>query len=150
MFEAWVSLDRCVTSNERSGENGSTLLHLSIIQQANRVLIYLLYIVIIWDWIRQRRIENKDFTYKIFQTFEEVINYRNKSDRTPLLCASKNDNYEAFRLLFQIGGSIHVVCLKFNNCLHYAMMNQNEHLIKFILSIDAESDVLLWEVNIRA
>jgi len=29
-MEAWISLDRCVTSNDRSGENGSTILHIAV------------------------------------------------------------------------------------------------------------------------
>lgn len=30
MMEAWISLDRCVTSNDKTGENGSTILHIAI------------------------------------------------------------------------------------------------------------------------
>jgi hypothetical protein len=101
MFEAWVSLDRCVTSNERSGENGSTLLHITIMNNASKTLIYLIYILIVRDRLRARKLEKqKDSPFKMFQVFEEVINYRNKLDLTPLLCAAKYDNYEAFRLIF--------------------------------------------------
>jgi len=30
MMEAWISLDRCVTSSDKTGENGSTILHIAI------------------------------------------------------------------------------------------------------------------------
>jgi len=30
MMEAWISLDRCVSSSDKQGENGSTILHISI------------------------------------------------------------------------------------------------------------------------
>ena len=47
MMEAWISLDRCVTSSDKSGENGSTIMHIAISYSQLKNLYYLLYIIII-------------------------------------------------------------------------------------------------------
>lgn len=36
-----------------------------------------------------------------------------------------------------------------NNCLHYAVIKQNEEMVKFLIFSDAESNILKYEKNAR-
>ena len=57
MMEAWISLDWCVTSPDSTGENGSIIIHIAISIGHLKNLYYLLYIIIIWDWLWQWKLD---------------------------------------------------------------------------------------------
>lgn len=55
---------------------------------------------------------------------------------TPTLLAAKFNNYQCLTLLVDNGADLYVVDNRMQNVLHYAILNENENMIKYLISKD--------------
>ncbi len=55
---------------------------------------------------------------------------------TALLTSAKYNNFYCAYQLFDFGANLYTTCNKMQNVLHYAIKNENEEMIKFIVSKD--------------
>lgn len=73
----------------------------------------------------------------------------------PLLLSAYHNNFNIFKKIVKLHVSLktesflYVSCNKMNNILHFAIDNQNEEMIKFIISCDAENNYLRSEINVK-
>jgi len=65
-----------------------------------------------------------------------VLEFNNNDSMTPILAATKYNNYECVTMLHESGANLYVTDNKMQNVLHYAIINENERLIKFLISKD--------------
>lgn len=91
--------------------------------------------------------KNKYWSY--YCKSEELIEFKNKQECSPLLYAAKRNNFEFFELLIGQGSKIYTNCHKFMNPLHYAVLNDNQPMIEQLVYADAESNRLMQEKNFR-
>ena len=70
---------------------------------------------------------------------KEAVEFVNSENQNLLLLAAKNGKFNIFKsLLEQYDANLYVTDIKMNNCLHYAALNEDQHMIDYILGIDAE------------
>jgi ankyrin repeat protein len=55
---------------------------------------------------------------------------------TPIILAAKYNHLEVMKILYELGGGIYSLDNKMQNVLHYAIFNENEEMIKYIVSKD--------------
>lgn len=53
------------------------------------------------------------------------------------------------KILIDYNANLYVEDIKKNNCLHYAAQNENRQLIKYIIEVDAEKEILVQEINFK-
>jgi ankyrin repeat protein len=63
--------------------------------------------------------------------------------------AARDDNFELFRKLLNRRVNIHIQDDRMNNVLHYAVINENEEMVKMIMWAEAELDNLKHDKNVR-
>eukprot|EP00347_Sterkiella_histriomuscorum_P006025 403354358 len=83
------------------------------------------------------------------KSIKEVYEFTDNLNMTPLLIAAKHNNFEILKLLINDGVNVYTQCSKLQNCLHYAVLNNNEEMIKYLIFADAESRILINECNYR-
>lgn len=66
---------------------------------------------------------------------------------TPIIVSAKFNNFHCVSLLVDHGSNLYVIDNKMQNVLHYAIFNENEHMIKFFTSKD-DKFLLRKEKNI--
>ena len=91
--------------------------------------------------------KNKYWDY--FTRANDMVEFKNKQECTPLLYAAKRNNFAFFELLIAQGASIYTNCQKFMNPLHYAVLHDNVPMIEQLVFADAESNRLINEKNFR-
>jgi len=69
-------------------------------------------------------------------TLKEAIEFANKENMTALLVAAKYNNFRAVKELCNRDANIYQTCNKMQNVLHYAILNENEEMIKFFIEKD--------------
>lgn len=90
-----------------------------------------------------------DLFRPLFKPFSEILEFQNKFECTPLLFASKRNQFKIFEALIEEGSSLYSCCNKLMNVLHYAILNENSQLIELIVFADAEGNKLSNERNFR-
>ena len=73
---------------------------------------------------------------KGFYSLTDYLEFENKEAMTALIVAAKYNNFHCFSLLIEFGSNLYVTCNRMQNTLHYAIKNENEEMIKFIIKCD--------------
>eukprot|EP00347_Sterkiella_histriomuscorum_P008302 403345605 len=127
-------------------KEGNTCLHLAIDIGNLQIFNYIVTMLKVRDHMRGL---DKNKFWNMFKLSNEVQEFKNKIENTPLLFSAKRNQTQMFEILIQNGCHIYTQCNKFMNVLHYAVLNENQSLIQQIVYADAESDRLLKEKNFR-
>jgi ankyrin repeat protein len=78
------------------------------------------------------------------------LNYTSANQMTPLMLAVAHNNLEVTKDIMELGKSdMYALCSKYQNVLHYAVLTHNKDMIKYIVSCDAENNMLRKELNVR-
>jgi len=72
---------------------------------------------------------------------EDVLNYGNKNNSTPLQLAVETDQLEAVRMLLDSKAETHVMDREGETPVHSAVKNNNIALLKLLLSYDANANI---------
>ncbi|CDW82347.1 ankyrin repeat [Stylonychia lemnae] len=86
---------------------------------------------------------------KTCKSLRDIFDFTDNQNMTPLLIAAKNNNLEIVKFLVKEGANLYVYCSQLQNCLHYAVINQNSEMIKYLLFSDVEGQILRNECNYR-
>lgn len=109
------------------------------------------YLVRVLKMRNQFMLNNKQITKPTdnIKTLKEVLEFTDYQNMTPLLVAAKSNHIEVVKYLIDEGANVYASCSQMQNALHYAVINQNEEMIKLLVFSDAESSILRNEKNIR-
>merc|ERR1712038_528728 len=72
---------------------------------------------------------------------EDVLNYGNKNNSTPLQLAVETDQLEAVRMLLESNAEAHVMDREGETPVHSAVRNNNITLLKLLLSFNANANI---------
>lgn len=69
---------------------------------------------------------------------------------SPLLLTAYHDRFQLMKEIIRLDSTtLYASCNKMNNALHYAIEHRNDEMVKYLLSCDAENNLLKKEINIR-
>lgn len=108
-------------------KEGNTTLHITIDHGNKQLFNYLIVAFKIRD--KMREIEPEIFG-PLFKPFSEILEFQNKFECTPLLFASKRNQFKLFEILIEEGANLYTHCNKLLNVLHYAILNENTKMIE--------------------
>ena len=91
-----------------------------------------------------------EFDAENYMTLEHHLEFRNSSNFNAFLVAAKADNIDILRVLHEEGANVYGQCTKFQNALHYATINDNEEMIKYLISVDAEKGWLISQEDVKS
>eukprot|EP00347_Sterkiella_histriomuscorum_P011912 403370620 len=73
-----------------------------------------------------------------YLNLSDVLEFTNNVNQTPLFVAAKYNNLDCISFLYDHGANIYTVDNKMENVLHYAIYNENEQMIKFLVNKDSK------------
>ena len=89
---------------------------------------------------RENKILSLLFYYEFYNDNPSVLNYKNKSQWTPLIMACYKGNYEYVNILINLGADYLLVEKNGKNALFYAVESNNYRLIKYLILIGIDKN----------
>lgn len=74
-----------------------------------------------------------------FLTTQAHLDFTNRENMTPFLVAAKFNKLDCMIYLAELGCNIFITDTKMQNPMHYAIINENDEMIKFLVSKDDNS-----------
>lgn len=124
----WIS-DVLFCLDKSSLKEGNLPLHQAVIIGNVEILEFLI------KQYKERDRISKNFK-NLYPKYENVLEFTNLDSMTPVILAAKYNNLLCAIMLVEEGANIHVVDNKMQNVLFYAIMNENEKMIRYFISKD--------------